>query len=184
MNKLSSAKAIAFDVFGTVLDFSRVPREEREDYGRQLKRDPWEPIVLPKSWEKIPAHRDAKEGLERLRYRYKVVTLSNGPLELLMRASKFNGLRWDAVIPIECAKVAKPKPRAYEFAVELLDVLTRGIAASDVMMVTANPGFGDVEASRGIGMQAQVIRHEDDPEFPEWKGCPKDIIELAERLGC
>lgn len=177
-------KVIAFDVFGTVLDMSGVPKEELRDYGRQLKRDPWEPIVLPKSWETLPAHPDAKEGLGRLRRDHWVVTLSNGPLELLMRVSKHNDIRWDAIIPIECAKVAKPKPRAYEFAVELLDVLTYGVVASDVMMVTANPGFGDVEAARALGMVPQVIRHADDPEFPEWTGCPRDIIELAERLGC
>lgn len=170
---------ILFDVFGTVLDMSGVPKEELREYGRQLKRDPWEPIVLPTSWERIPAHRDSAAGLLKLSKKFLVVTLSNGPLSLISRVSSRNGLVWDAIIPLECAKVCKPNHAAYKFACDLLDV-----SPSDCLMVTANPGFGDVEASRAVGMQAQVIRHPDNPEFPEWKGCPKDIVELAERLGC
>ena len=172
-------RVLAFDVFGTVLDLSGVPCEELRSYAAQLKQDPWKGLLLPNSWRSLPAHPDAKEGLERLRKKFICVTLSNGPLPLLARAINHNKLSFDAIIPIECAEVYKPNPKAYAFAADLLCV-----DETMVTMVTANPGFGDVEAARACGMQAQVIRHADDTEFPEWKGCPKDLIALAELYGC
>lgn len=175
----NTMKVILFDVFGTVFNLDGVSRHEVGEYVRHVHQRGWSPLILPKSWELIPAHADAAEGVARLRRQFTVVTLSNGPVDLLVRMSRNAGISWDFIVPVQCRQVYKPHPDAYRMACEMT-----GVEATDCLMVTANPGFGDVEASRAIGMQAQVIRHADDPEFPEWKGCPKDILELAERLGC
>ncbi|WP_417459082.1 hypothetical protein [Kordiimonas sp.] len=149
----AKVKVIAFDVFGTVFDFADVPREEVRDYADQLRRPEWSPLQLPKSWETMPAHSDSMAGVARLREIATVVTCSNGPLGLQAKMSKRAGIVWDAIIPLELNKVYKTDPRAYMTVCEVLDV-----APENVLMVTANEKFGDLEASRALGMQAVLIR--------------------------
>jgi 2-haloalkanoic acid dehalogenase type II len=164
-------KVIAFDVFGTVFDLSSVNRLEIKDYVSHIRGGVWEPLELPESWYTLPAHPDAKEGIERLRTKYQVVTLSNGPVRLLTRLSKHNNISWDMIIPIEMKKVYKPKAGAYYTVPELMGVLT-----SEVLMVTANKTFGDLEAASRCSMKPCLIR---DPD-----GSYANIVELAEALGC
>lgn len=45
-----------------------------------------------------------------------------------------------------------------------------GVAPSEVVMVTANANFGDIETATALGMQAILIRN------------PKNIIDLAGEL--
>lgn len=161
-------KVIAFDVFGTVFDLSGVPQEEVRAYGRHIKKAEWTPLVLPPSWQSLPAHPDAAEGISLLRGKYMVVTCSNGPLGLLARLSKHNNIEWDAIIPLELNKVFKPNTAAY---MTVCDVL--GVPPQDVLLVTANEKFGDLEAAKAVGMWTALIRAE---------GGPKDIIELARLL--
>jgi 2-haloacid dehalogenase len=160
---------IAFDLFGTVFDLSGVARQEIKDYAVHLRNPEWSPLHLPKSWETLPAHPDSAEGIERLRRKFMVVTCSNGPLGLTAKLSKHNGISWDAIIPLELNRVYKTDPRAYLTVCEVL-----GCYPEQVMMVTANKDFGDLEASAALGMTPQLIRDGDGP---------KSIIELAEQLG-
>lgn len=159
---------IAFDCFGTVFDMSQVDHEDLKYYGATLRKEIWEPLKFPKSWETLPAHPDCKEGIELLKTKFTVVTCSNSPLGLLTKMSKHNSISWDAIIPLEYNKVYKPNPKAYLTVCEMLN-----IKPEEMMMVTANPTFGDVEASQKLGMTPQIIRH--DPH-------PKNIIELAKLL--
>jgi HAD superfamily hydrolase (TIGR01493 family) len=161
---------IAFDVFGTVVDFAGVPREEVREYARQLRRPEWSPLLLPDSWASLPAHPDSAEGIERLRQKFFVVTCSNGPLGLMARLAKNAGLRWDAIIPLELNRVYKPDPRAYLTVCEVLNV-----SPAAVTMVTANKDFGDLEGSAAVGMTPVLIRGQ--------SGVPT-ITALAESLGC
>ncbi len=162
-------KVIAFDVFGTVFNLGGVNTQEVRNYVKHIHQEPWKPLTLPKSWETLPAHPDSAEGIRLLRQKYIVVTCSNGPLGLLAKLSKFNGISWDAIIPMELNKVFKPKPEAYMTVCQVL-----GVSPQEVLMVTANEKFGDIEASQKLGMQAALIRG---------SSGPKDIIELAKSLG-
>lgn len=170
MLNVSAIKVVAFDVFGTVVDFTSVDRQEVRAYVDHIRKPTWEPLRLPESWEHLPAHPDSAEGIARLRTKFTVVTCSNGPLGLLAKLSKNAGIQWDAVIPLELSRCYKPNPHAYLTVCDVLDV-----QPADVLMVTANETFGDLEASRSLGMQAQLIRSGDGP---------RDIIELAKSLGC
>lgn len=67
-------------------------------------------------------------------------------------------------------RVYKPSPKAYMTVCDVLDV-----DPVDVLMVTANKAFGDIEASTKLGMKAQLIR--------DTGGLP-DIRALADSLGC
>jgi HAD superfamily hydrolase (TIGR01493 family) len=172
----SSIKVVAFDVFGTVFNFDGVERGQIGDYVKHVNSDEWSPLQLPKSWEEIPAHDDSPEGIWMLRQKFTVVTLSNGPMRLLAKISKSACIEWDAIVPIEMARVYKPNLDAYRTVMELFQC-----DPHEVLMVTANPLFGDVEAAKELGMQVIVIR---EPGLKQvgLKG-PKTIIELAETLG-
>ncbi len=170
-----ATELIQFDAFGTFLDMKDVPREEIRAYLAHVTRPTYAPLMLPESWDRIPAFADSAEGIRRLRSKYIVTTCSNGPLRTLARASKNAGIDWDAIVPLETAEAFKPSADAY-----LLPSLMLGVNPANCMMVTGNKTFahyefGDVEASTQLGMQAQLIRN---------PGCPQTIIELAEALGC
>ncbi len=161
-------KVVAFDVFGTVFDMSSVNRQELKYYAEHISKPLWEPLKFSKSWETIPAHSDSKAGISKLRENFIVVTCSNGPLGLLTKLSKYNGISWDAIIPLELNKVFKPNLAAYMTVCEVLNIEPR-----DMIMVTANKDFGDIEAAIELGMEPQLIRH---PNHPQ------NILELATYL--
>ena len=161
---------ILFDVFGTVFDMSSIPQDEIRDYVRHVKSEEWSPLVLPESWRELKAHPDSAEGVARLAERYGVVTFSNGPVELLYHISDTNGIAWNGFIPVAQARGYKPTTWIYPWA---CGCISRSPA--DVMMVTANATFGDLEGAAACGMVPQLVRHE---------GYPLTLIELAERLGC
>lgn len=163
-------EVIAFDVFGTVFDTSTVDHSEVRDYVRHIREDAWSPLILPDSWKALDAHPDSACGIEMLRKKFMVVTCSNGPVNLLAALSKRNCISWDAIIPLEMAKVYKPKPKAY---MTICDVMK--VEPSKVMMVTANETFGDIEASWALGMTPMLIRG---------ASVIKNIIDLASALGC
>jgi FMN phosphatase YigB (HAD superfamily) len=174
--QLINTKVIAFDLFGTVFDMKDVPREEVLAYLKDVTQPGWAPLILPKSWEHLPAFPDAMEGLTRLRRKHTVVTLSNAPAMLQAQLlENSNGATFDDLFSLERYRVYKPNPRAYMAA-----CVNYEVDPADFLMVTANPTFahfdyGDIEMARALGMQAQLIRQ---------PGCPQTIIELAERLGC
>ncbi len=160
---------IAFDLFGTVFDLAGVPHQELKDYAAHIKQPEWSPLHLPASWEFLPAHPDSAEGIARLRRKFAVVSCSNAPLGLQAKMMKRADIRFDCLIPLELNKVFKTNPKAYMTVCEVM-----GEEPKDVLMVTANEKFGDLEASRALGMDAILIRGA--------VGVP-DIIELARRLG-
>ena len=151
-------KVIAFDVFGTVFDLSGVERSEIKDYADHIRKPEWSPLNLPESWKTLPAHPDAAEGISKLRERFMVVTCSNGPVSLLTELSKHNQISWDMIIPIELNKVYKPNHKAYLTICEVM-----GVHPDEVLMVTANEYFGDLEASKEVGMSSILIRKEGHP---------------------
>ena len=161
-------KVIAFDVFGTVVDLSGVPRDEVRAYVDHIRQPEWAPLVVPESWERLPAFADSAEGIHRLREKFIVVTCSNGPLGFQTKLLKHAGVQFDAIIPLELNRVYKTNPKAYMTVCEVL-----GVEPSEVLMVTANEKFGDLEASRALGMEAVLIRG---------SGGPQTIVELAEML--
>jgi 2-haloalkanoic acid dehalogenase type II len=161
-------KVIAFDVFGTVFDLTAANRADVKAYVDHVHADDWAPLTLPPSWYELKAHDDAKYGLKWLREDYQVVTCSNGPIELLTKLSKKNGLSWDMMIPLEMAKVYKPKLEAYQLICSLM-----GVKPCEVAMVTANKTFGDLEAAMHLGMLPILIRDKSAERFIP------DLMELA-----
>lgn len=162
-------KLIAFDLFGTVYDLFTVPKEEIRDYIRQVRREVWSPLKLPESWVNIPLFEDSKEGLKRLKKKYKLVTCSNAPIDL--QFNMMSGeilLLWDDFINFTEVQAYKPDPKTYSLVFQ-----KSGLQPYECLMVTGNEGSPDLDGAKDVGMQSIGIRKAGD--------C-KTIIELAEIL--
>jgi 2-haloacid dehalogenase len=145
---------------------------------------------LNRVWHRLRPWPDTPRGLDRLRTKFIVASLSNGNVSLLTNMAKNGGFHWDCVLSAELASAYKPDPRAYQTAAELL-----GLATSEVMMVAAHKH--DLEAARETGMASAFVRRPDEygpdrkpdltPDSPS--GRPYDIVaddflHLADQLGC
>ena len=165
-----SIEVVAFDLFGTVFDLSGVSMFELRDYAQHIKKPEWSPIEFPKSWESLPAHPDAKEGLDKLNKIVETATFSNCPIDLQTKLLTNHDLWFDNLIDLSSIKTFKPNPKAYEFLATFY--AADDIPADRILVVSANEHFGDIEGARAAGMRSCLIRH----------GYPNNILELAESL--
>jgi len=230
-------KALAFDVFGTVVDWRGSIIRECETLGKRkgMIRDwarfadewrggyapamnlvrkgelPWTNIDslhrmvldrllsefeieglteeekdgLNRAWHRLSPWPDSIAGMERLRTRHVVASLSNGNVSLLVDMAKNAGLPWDCVLSSELARHYKPDKEVYLMAASLL-----GLDPGEVMMTAAHRD--DLEAARSFGLKTAFISRplefgpdgKPDTASPgEFDIVAEDIIDLAEKLG-
>ena len=105
---------------------------------------------LNRAWHRLKPWPDAISGLQRLRKRFIVASLSNGNIALLTNMAKFSGLPWDCILSAELAKHYKPDPEVYQTAADLLD-----LPPNQVMMVAAHSG--DLRAARAVGFKTAFV---------------------------
>jgi 2-haloacid dehalogenase len=101
-------------------------------------------------WHRLQPWPDAVEGLERLKARYIIGTLSNGNIGLLTRMAKSAGLPWDVVLGAETARAYKPLPEAYLANADLLN-----LKPGEVMLVAAHNG--DLAAAAKVGFKTAFV---------------------------
>lgn len=155
-----------------------------EEYGLQELTEE-ERVEFNYAWHRLSPWPDAVAGLNRLKTRYVIATLSNGNVALLTNMAKNAGLPWDAILSAELAERYKPNPAVYLKAADLL-----GLAPEQVMMVAAHPG--DLRASAALGMRTGYVprpleRGPDRPFTPDTSGdfdvTATDFLDLARQLG-
>ncbi len=105
---------------------------------------------LNRVWHRLNPWPDVISGLEQLRKRYIIATLSNGNIALLTNMAKFAGLPWDCILSAELTRHYKPDPEVYQTAADLL-----GLSPNEVMMVAAHPG--DLRAAQAVGFQTALV---------------------------
>jgi 2-haloacid dehalogenase len=66
---------------------------------------------LNRAWHRLDPWPDAAEGLQRLKARYILATLSNGNVALMVNMAKRAGLPWDVILGAEVAHAYKPQRR-------------------------------------------------------------------------
>jgi 2-haloacid dehalogenase len=93
---------------------------------------------------------DAVSGLNRLRGRYALATLSNGNVSLLMNMARNVGLPWDCILSAELFGHYKPDPEVYQGAARIL-----GLRPEEVMMVAAHPY--DLQAAAREGLKTAYV---------------------------
>jgi len=149
-----------------------LPEDERQHFNRAWHRlDPWP---------------DSVRGLNRLKTRFVIATLSNGNVALLVNMAKHGGLPWDTVFSAELFQAYKPDPRAYQGAARLLDLPT-----DQVLMVAAHPS--DLAGAQRAGLRTAYIPRPLERGAGGWMepvgdlrfDVTADSLEaLADRLGC
>jgi 2-haloacid dehalogenase len=141
---------------------------------------------LNKAWHRLPAWPDSVAGLERLKRKYIICTLSNGNIGLLTEMAKNAGLPWDCVLSAEVFKAYKPDPRTYLGVAAVFDV-----SPGQVMLAAAH--HDDLAAARTCGLRTGYIerplefgplRPKDVSPQPDNNLHARDIGALADLLGC
>ena len=137
-------------------------------------------------WHRLAPWPDAVRGLERLKARYIIGTLSNGNVGLLTRMAKHAGLPWDVVLGAETARAYKPLPSAYLASAELLN-----LQPAQVMLVAAHNG--DLAAAAAAGMRTAFVarpteygpnQKRDFAADRAWDVITDSFTALADAMGC
>lgn len=140
---------------------------------------------LNRVWHRLLPWPDVVEGLNRLRRRFTLATLSNGNVALLVNMAKRAGLPWDCVLSAELVQAYKPDARVYQSAATFL-----GLPLDQILMVAAHPE--DLRAAKAQGMRTAYVARPLEhgvgkataaPEEGEFDFALNDFLELADCLG-
>jgi 2-haloacid dehalogenase len=141
---------------------------------------------LNRVWHRLDPWPDALAGLERLRRRYILASLSNGNVALIVDMARRAGIPWDAVLGAEVARAYKPLPEAYLTTARLL-----GCAPAECMMVAAHNRDLAAAAALGFGTAFVARPTEHGPGQTtdlgpggDWDIVAVDFVDLAGQLGC
>ena len=134
------------------------------------------------TWHRLDPWPDVRPGLEALRRRRVVATLSNGHVALLVDLARHGDLRFDCVLSAELVRAYKPAPQVYEGAARLL-----AVDAAELMLVAAHPW--DLDGARAAGLRTAFIDRpleygpgSEAREDPDADVSAGDLLELAEQL--
>jgi 2-haloacid dehalogenase len=140
---------------------------------------------LNRVWHRLLPWPDAVAGLERLRTRFVLATLSNGNVALLVNMAKHAGLPWDCILSAELFGHYKPDREVYTGAAHLL-----GLVPEQVMMVAAHPP--DLRAAQQAGLRTAYVPRpleygRNTPPEPiaqmRYDWVAEDFLDLAAKLG-
>ncbi len=105
---------------------------------------------LNRAWHRCDPWPDVLAGLNRLKKRYVLATLSNADMAGMINMAKRGGLPWDCVLCAEIFRKYKPASEVYRGALDLL-----GFDPQEVMMVAAHNY--DLKAARMHGMRTAFV---------------------------
>ena len=123
---------------------------------------------LNRAWHRLDPWPDAVAGLQRLKRKYLITTLSNGNIGLLTRMAKRAGLPWDCVLSAEVFRAYKPDPATYLGVARVFD-----LPPQRVMLVAAH--HDDLAGARACGLRTAYV--ERPLEFGARR--PKDVRPVA-----
>lgn len=141
---------------------------------------------LNRVWHRLDPWPDAVAGLERLKRKYAICTLSNGNVGLLTRMAKRAGLPWDCVLSAEVFRAYKPDPATYLGVARVFD-----LPPQRVMLVAAH--HDDLAAARACGLRTAYVErplefgaaHPKDVSPQAANDLhSRDLLDLAQQLGC
>jgi len=203
-------KALAFDVFGTVVDWRTGIADQVTTFLSQHLPGT-DPALFADEWRSLypPAMEACRSGrrpftlLDRLHFETLVqlveskgvraaqldegelLDLSYANIALMIAMNRFNGLVWDAILGAEFSRSYKPAPQAYLRSAEALCLEPR-----DLCLVASH--HSDLAAARACGLQTAYVDRpmeyggalapdRDCEQAWEWQA--NDLMELARQLG-
>lgn len=101
-------------------------------------------------WHRLDPWPDSVAGLQRLKSRFAISTLSNGNIALLVDMARRAGLPWDCVLSAEIVRRYKPDPEVYRMAARLL-----GVEPGQLLMVAAHPS--DLRGAQRAGLRTAYV---------------------------
>lgn len=101
-------------------------------------------------WWELEPWPDTRPGLERLRKRFILSTLSNGSMASLVHIVKQDNLPFDCILAAELVQSAKPDPKVYALATRSLD-----LRPDQILMVAAHKY--DLAAAKKFGFSVAFI---------------------------
>ena len=138
------------------------------------------------AWHRLHPWPDVVSGLQRLKSRFIIGTLSNGNTGLLTRLGKNAGLPWDVILGAETAGAYKPMPQAYLRNAELLN-----LKPSQVMLIAAHNDDLAAAAEQGLrtGFVARPTEYgphqsKDFKAERDWDVVCASFEQLADALDC
>jgi 2-haloacid dehalogenase len=141
---------------------------------------------LNRVWHRLDAWPDSVGGLQRLKKKFIICSLSNGNLGLLTHMAKRAGLPWDCVLSAEVFRAYKPDPAAYLGVAQVFD-----LQPQQVMLCAAH--HDDLVGARACGLRTAYIERpfEFGPQQPKDVSPQEgndlhaaDLHALADSLGC
>ena len=108
------------------------------------------PPELVDAWHRLDPWPDVPSGLDALRERRIVATLSNGHLAMLIDMARHAGLRFDALLSAEMAQTYKTDSAVYALAPRYLR-----LAPEEIMLVAAHPI--DLAGARAAGLRTAYV---------------------------
>jgi 2-haloacid dehalogenase len=118
------------------------------DWGARLDSDDRD--QLNHLWYQIEPWPDTRSGLERLRTRYTLSTLSNGSMASVVQMVKSGKLPFDCVLTAELVQSAKPDPKVYALAARSLN-----LRPDQILMVAAHKY--DLAAAKKFGFSVAFL---------------------------
>jgi 2-haloacid dehalogenase len=145
-----------------------------------------ERVHLNRVWHRLDPWPDSVAGLQRLKVKFTLCSLSNGNLGLLTNMAKRAGLPWDCVLSAEVFRAYKPDPAAYLGVAQVFD-----LQPHQVMLCAAH--HDDLVGARACGLRTAYIERPLEFGASQPKDVSpqvandlhaQDIHALADLLGC
>jgi 2-haloacid dehalogenase len=142
-------------------------------------------VNLNHVWQRLQPWPDTIPGLQRLKRRYTLATLSNADMAALVRMAKYSNLPWDVILAAELAQSFKPDPKMYQVATRYL-----GLKPNEILMVACHKY--DLRGAKAQGFRTAFVARplefgpngRVDTQFePEFDLNVASFVELADKLG-
>ena len=136
-------------------------------------------------WHRLKPWPDSVAGLQRLKTRLVITTLSNGNTSLLTNMAKHAGLPWDCILCAETVRHYKPDAEIYRLVPDLFD-----LKPEQVMLVAAHEN--DLQAAKTHGLRTAFVHRPLEhgpgkassiPSAGQYDFVAKDFLDLADQLG-
>lgn len=141
---------------------------------------------LNRVWHRLNPWPDAVEGLQRLKTKFILATLSNGNVALLVNMAKHSNLPWDAVLGAEVARQYKKRPETYLITASML-----GLDPGQCLMVAAHND--DLVVAGELGFRTAFVarpfehgpnQNKDLVAENAYDLVANDFLDLADQLVC
>lgn len=135
-------------------------------------------------WHRLTPWPDSVPGLQRLKQRFIIASLSNGHVALQVALAKHAGFAWDMIFGADLYRHYKPDQETYLGACGFL-----GLPPGAVMLAAAHNN--DLAAARSFGLQTAFISRPMEYGAPDararpdqaWEVVADSIEDLAAKLG-